>query len=281
VPAERPPLTDALLDNVGPASSSVRFRHGGASLVEPLREQVAQLLADDAVAIACAEPLISIWRARSKGEEVEAPPARLSALAVHLQIAFGLPAKPPTDDHLQGTVAELFWNRLSTEAAHAPAGMALVVRHPVKADPLEPGGDGLAIYRDNAGGFHFRLWEIKKHTAKKSVSNAVNKASKQLRSRGSEYLAKFAAPSTIVSGGELASLYSTLVELWIANDASAGVGVAVTTSDDGKPKGEKTFESIATQFPSMSRDQRDAFVVSVPSFREFAIRVQEIVWSGL
>ena len=59
----------------------------------------------------------------------------------------------------------------------------------------------------------FRLWEIKKHDATGKVSVTIRRASKQLRTRGHEYLAKLAGPETIAEEGVLGDLYANVVEL--------------------------------------------------------------------
>jgi hypothetical protein len=78
-------------------------------------------------------------------------------------IAFGHPDSPVNEHHVQGHVAELLWSRVMRERSVCRDGRQLVKAHPVKADPLEPGGDGLVIYQDPNGVLVFRLWEIKKH----------------------------------------------------------------------------------------------------------------------
>lgn len=80
--------------------------------------------------------------------------------------------------------------------------------HSVKPDPLEPGGDGLVVYNVGAT-YVFRLWEIKKHHANGPVSGTINRASKQLASRGNEYLAKLAGPDTVEQRGSSGAFYAS------------------------------------------------------------------------
>jgi hypothetical protein len=128
----------------------------------------------------------------------------------------------------------------------------------------------------------FRLWEIKKHNAQRAVSATINRASKQLRSRGHEYLAKLAAPETITDDGALGELYANLVELWFDRSERAGVGVSVGTSVEHAPTQPRSFRSIAATFPEFTATgQIEGIVVAVPDFPGFADRVKEIVWSGL
>lgn len=246
------------------------------------RERAALLLADDAMVIRCgSSPLLDLWRSRRNGGPRVADP-RDKALSVYAGLGFGLPDSPVPKDHLEGVVAELFWNRLIKERLICADGRRLVHAHSVKADLLEPGGDGLAIYRSPGDTLVFRLWEIKKHGGKSPVSSTIRRASSQLRHRGHEYLAKLAGPETIEQGGELGSLYADMVEMWIDQTDRAGVGVSVSTSSSRAPTGARAFRSISTAFPAFTAPgQAEALVIAVPKFSRFAKRVRKIVWSGL
>ncbi|WP_406080143.1 hypothetical protein [Micromonospora sp. NBC_00858] len=255
----------------------------GLSVGGPDRETAAQLLAEDAMAIRCgASPILERWRQRRDGGPAESG-VRAEAVAIYAGIGFGLPAKPANENHLQGLVAELFWNRLVRERRICADGRELVHAHSVKPDPLEPGGDGLVIYRVESDTLVFRLWEIKKHEANtKAISATIKRASQQLVSRGKEYLAKLAGPETIAQGGPLGAFYAELVELWLDQDERAGVGVTVGTSSQHAPTGPGAFDAIAEAFPAFSGPgQAEGIVVAVPDFPQFALRVREIVWSGL
>ena len=155
--------------------------------------------------------------------------------------------------------------------------------HSVKPDPLEPGGDGLVVYEIDDGTLVFRLWEIKKHESQsKKVSATIRRASKQLASRGQEYLAKLAGPETVEQEGPLGDLYADIVELWLDGSDRAGAGVSVGTSAQHAPDRPQAFGSITTAFPHFTQaGQLESMVVAVPDFPEFAARVREIVWSGL
>lgn len=202
-------------------------------------------------------------------------------MKIYAGIGFGPPDKPTGDDHLQGLVAELFWNRLIQERKTSSGGRTLVKAHPVKPDPLEPGGDGLVIYQAGDA-YVFRLWEIKKHHAAAPISSTINRASKQLASRGQEYLAKLAGPDTVEQRGPIGAFYGHAVDLWLDGSNRAGVGVSVAASDHHTPSRPTAFRSITTAFPQFSGPgQTEGVVVGVPNFPGFAIRVREIVWSGL
>lgn len=278
-PATLTPLLDL---SESPAGSRVSYFIGGANLAEPAREVAAQLIADDGMRVACGNaPVLGSWRARRDGGAPH-PPVRRQAVETYASIAFGLPGAPPNTDHLQGHVAELIWNRVLGERETCVDGRRLVKAHSVKADPTEPGGDGLVIYRDSDGDLVFRLWEIKKHAATARISATINRASSQLEGRGHEYLAKLAAPETLTAEGELLDLYGEMVELWFDRSVRAGVGVAVGTTKDNAPRDGRTFRSIRTRFPAFtSATQTEGLVVALPDFAGFADRVKEIVWSGL
>jgi hypothetical protein len=120
------------------------------------------------------------------------------------------------------------------------------------------------------------------HDASARVSATIRRASRQLASRGNEYLAKLAGPDTVEQRGPLGEFYAEIVELWLDGSDRAGVGVSVGTSDTHAPSRPASFRSITTAFPHFqARGQAEGLVVAVPDFPEFAARVREIVWSGL
>jgi hypothetical protein len=284
-PVDEPPaLTPLLSMTCSPAGSPVEYVVGGQQLTGADRENAARLLADDAMVIRCGNsPVLAHWRARRDGGPAQTG-ARKAAVETYASIGFGLPGSPVNDDHLQGHVAELLWNRVIRERRICLDGRHLLRAHSVKPDPLEPGGDGLVIYETGAGILVFRLWEIKKHQPAQAglISATIRRASKQLSSRGNEYLAKLAGPETVGNDGPLGDLYANLVELWLDGSDRAGAGVSVGTSTEHAPAGPNTFRSIATAFPAFNRPgQAEGIVVAVPGFPAFAAHVREIVWSGL
>ncbi len=277
-----PSLTPLLgLSDVA-AGSPVAYIVGGLSLSAQDREFAAQLVADFAMSVACGvSPVLERWRRRRDGGPAEVGTA-LATVKTYASIGFGSPENPPNADHLQGHVAEIIWNLLLGERSPTADGRQLRRVHRVKADPLEPGGDGLVIYTDHQGVLVFRLWEIKKHDATGRVSGTINRASKQLAQRGHEYLAKLAAPESMVEEDDLAELYGSMVDLWFDRSDRAGVGVAVGTSEVHAPSGPRTFRSIRTAFPEFSQStQTEALVIAMPDYAGFSDRVKEIVWSGL
>jgi hypothetical protein len=279
LPTSLTPLL-SLVDSA--TTSKVEYVVGGTNLEGGDREAAAQMLADDAMKIACgASPALTRWRNRRDGGSAETG-SRLEAIRTFVGIAFGSPDRPPAKDHVQGYVAELLWNRLVSERTTCRDGRRLIRAHSVKADPLEPGGDGLAIYEDQDAVHVFRLWEIKKHDAKGRLSGTVNRASKQLARRGPEYLAKLAGPETLGAASTLNDLYSEIVEMWFDQGPRVGVGVAVGTADHHAPGNSRPFGSLRTSFPGLTNAaQTEAIVIAIPDFAGFADRVKEIMWSGL
>lgn len=277
-----PTLTDLLSFTDSPATSQVEYVVGGGALSDSPRDEAAHLLADDYMTLACGRaPALDWWRSRRDGGPVQTG-SKLQTLTTIVSIAFGLPEKPKNVDHVQGHVAELFWNRLINERTLCRDGRQLVRAHPIKIDALEPGGDGFVVYVDAHGTFVFRLWEIKKHDAETNLSATINRASKQLHTRGHEYLAKLAGPETLTSDGALGDLYANMTELWFDRSTRAGVGVSVGTSDHHAPNRPTTFGSIRKQFPEFTETSHtEGIVVAVPDFPAFADHVKEIVWSGL
>jgi len=277
-----PTLTALLALEESPENSKVEYVIGGLELTGADRESAAQLLADDAMRIRCGKsPVLARWRTRRDGGPEETG-ARKAALETYAKLGFGLRDNPANDDHLQGLVAELLWNRLMQERVICRDGRRLVRAHSVKPDPLEPGGDGLVVYEIDDGTLVFRLWEIKKHEAQKRISATIWRASQQLSSRGNEYLAKLAGPETLEEEGPLGEFYADIVELWLDGSDRAGAGVSVGTSAERAPKKPRSFGSIATVFPHFQKPgQIESIVVAMPDFPGFATRVREIVWSGL
>lgn len=262
--------------------SLVEYEVGGLGLVGAGRETAAQMIADDAMTVACgASPVLTRWRDRRDGGPAQVG-ARLEVMRTFMNIGFGLPGQPKNSDHVQGHVAELLWSRVIGERQSCRDGRAYVASQPIKADALEPGGDGLVVYRSAGGTLVFRLWEIKKHDSTARVSNTINRAGKQLKTRGHEYLAKIAGPATATATGELAELYDSMLELWFDRSPRAGVGVSVSASDVHAPTGRRAFQSLRTHFPAFTgAGQTESLVFALPDFPGFVKRVQEIVWSGL
>lgn len=278
----QPPLSALLALEPSDDRSLVEYEIGGLGLLGEDRETAAHIVADDAMVVACgASSILTRWRDRRDGGSAHQG-ARLEAIRTFVNIGFGLPDQPKNTDHVQGHVAELLWSRVIGERQTCRDGRQFLASEPIKADPLEPGGDGLVIYKSDAGTLVFRLWEIKKHDSTARVSNTINRAGKQLKTRGHEYLAKIAGPSTLTATGDLAELYDSMLDLWFDRSSRAGVGVSISASDEHAPTGRRAFKSLRTHFPAFTETgQTESLVLALPDFPGFVKRVQEIVWSGL
>src|ERR1022692_142863 len=125
-----PPTLTALLALKGsPENSKVEYVIGGLELTGTDRESAAQQLADDAIRIRCGKsPMLARWRTRRDGGPDETG-ARKAALETYAKLGFGLRDKPANDDHLQGLVAELLWNRLMQGRVVCRDGRRLVRAH--------------------------------------------------------------------------------------------------------------------------------------------------------
>lgn len=275
-------LTPLLMLKDSDATSKVEYVVGGEQLVDASRDLAAALIADDAMVVACGKSaVLDRWRLRRDGGPSSSG-AQLEAVKAFVSIGFGTPGAPKLVDHVQGHVAELLWHRIISERTSCRDGRTLVEAPPIKADALEPGGDGLVVYADAGGTLVFRLWEIKKHDSAAGLSKTINRAAKQLRKRGHHYLAKLAGPATLSAEGALGELYDGMVDLWFERSPKAGVGVSVGASLEHRPRNSNTFKSLGAQFPDFpAGGQTESIVVAIPDFPEFAERVKEIVWSGL
>lgn len=265
-----------------PGSASVPYRVGGRTLTGDTRAQVATIVADHAMQTRCgASPILGKWRARRDGGPPHEPNHRL-AIEAFVGMSFGLPGKEAPPEHLRGHVAELLWHRLTQERRACGDGRELIHHPPLKPDPREPGSDGIVVYRNAADTLVFQLWEVKAHDA---VSNSVNAtigvASRQLKARGPEYLAKLVASETAVDG-PVADLFKDIVELWFDESDRGGVGVSVGTSTAHVVGGQVSFSALTKAFPHYSAPgQAEGVLVAVPDFPEFANQVRDEVWKGL
>ena len=272
-------VTDLLAVTAGP-TGHCEYVIGGSVAASDLTK-AAHLLADYAMEIRCgAAPALQLWRQRVAGGPAHTGRDH-ERVAAFVRIGFGLPAEPGDDGHLQGHVSELLWGRVVNERLTCLDGRTLVHATDVKADVAEPGGDGVVVYEIAGGTLVFRAWEIKKHEQSGALSGTIGRASEQLRTRGTTYLAKLTAPGTL-HPGPLGALFAEMVDLWLDESPRAGVGVSVATSARHAPTSSRPFKSLATKFPNFSAPgQREGIVIAVPNFTAFATEVREVVWKGL
>lgn len=274
-------LTSLLGINPSSAGATTEYVISGLEATEQDIEDAAQLIADDAMRIRCGlSPVLQLWRTRRDGGPEHTTRDRRAA-ETFVQRVFGLPGRPGDTDHLQGHVAELLWGRLINERTVCADGRCLVHATEVKADPTEPGGDGLVVYAITDGTLVFRLWEVKKHNSTAHISSTIGRACTQLSTLGAQYLALLVASGTKYPGA-LGKLYAELVELWLDEHVKAGVGISISTSAPHAPKSGDAFGGMAKAFPQFNNPgQREGLLIAVSDFPSFAERVREIIWTGL
>ena len=113
----------------------------------------------------------------------------------------------------------------------------------------DQGGDGIVIYKTDQGILTFRLWEIKKHSAKGPVRDTATKAHKQLDEKALKYLARFSGVYEQISEDELKEFYAKLVDHWQNEGPEAGAGVAVSASF--QEEASDLYDGLTTRFPNL------------------------------
>ncbi len=205
------------------------------------------------------------------------PPTSYEALSKgFIKPIFGLPTQALSSDHLQGAVSQYLWYFLVLESSVEP--IRRIERSGFAA--TDHGGDGMAIHQVPDGDLMFRLWEIKKSTGQSPVSNTVNTAYKQLKTRATEYLARYTAIGQELQDTELAEFYGKLIDLWIDASPEASVGVAVATNSTNIPS--NCFTTFGTQFPRFTTPNRlRGMLTAIDDFPLFSEKVQQAIWKGL
>jgi hypothetical protein len=189
---------------------------------------------------------------------------------------FGLPNQDFSSEHLQGAVSQYLWYFLVLESS--AESIERIERSGFAA--TDHGGDGMAIHRVPDGYLMFRLWEIKKSTGNSPVSASVNTAYEQLKTRATEYLARYTTIGQELPNTELAEFYGKLIDLWIEARPEASVGVAVSTNVDNVPS--TCFTTFGDQFPRLTNPKRlKGMLTAIDDFLAFSEKVQRAVWKGL
>lgn len=271
-------LSDVLvLDRRGAANRCQWLRGRLSDPPTVSQRQAVAIVADAAVAWQCRGAVhhYSAWQ-QAVTEGVQLSAERSRKLAPFLKPAFGLPARPLPDDHLQGHVAEYVWYILARE--NLPADLNLRAIEGPSFSVTAHGADGLTVYQRNDAVLVFRLWEIKKHESTMHLSRTVARAYKQLDTKAEVYLAELTTLASTYER-EIGQLYAALPDLWTDRDERAGAGVAVSTSDDHLPV--RCFGTMHRSFPELSTEQMLGLVVSLGDFPAFAHAVRDRVWSAL
>ena len=169
-------------------------------------------------------------------------------IAAFVEAVFGLPPHGKSEDHLIGHVAEWMWFLHASEI-HDPTRTPVVLEPP-KFNVTEPGADGFIVFHETATGeHHYRLWELKKHTAAGPVSDTVGNAYDQLHKKALSYLAQQVSIYS-TNSGPVGELCSQLVDFWLDSHERAGVGIGVTTSSAPPAR---IFTTMGKQFPGFSK----------------------------
>jgi hypothetical protein len=175
-------------------------------------------------------------------------------------------------EHVEAFIGEYLWHMAATADAAEPE--LIQVLGP-KFHSTAPGGDALVVRRGDS--IRFTIWEIKKHRSA-SVSGAVHTAYEQLERHATTYLAEYSAPEQYVADLATARFYGRLVEAWINGEPEARAGVAVATGAGPS----KCFTTMGKHFPHLvAADSKHGMTVVVPDFANFAIRVRDLLWTGL
>jgi hypothetical protein len=188
----------------------------------------------------------------------------------------GTPAKPRTESHVFGLVAELMLRHLLSSVDRGLGLPELVEGHDWGA--TEHGADALAVYRQD-GLLHFRVWESKAVTGEtKYPTTVVGEARDQLGKDGWEYLARYVTVAR--REDRLADINTFLVQmpdLWRDGDARAGAGVAIATHAT-KPTAT-CFEGLAGELGLPDANKQGHLVVA-GDFAAFAREVKTLIWKG-
>jgi hypothetical protein len=173
---------------------------------------------------------------------------------------------------VEAFVAEYLWHYLVSTDPEEPA---LVRVLGPKFHVTAPGGDGLVVRRGAT--LRSTLWEIKKHRGA-DLSGVINEAYTQLGASATQYLAEYSAVEQVDPDPELARLFARLVEAWITGEATARVGVSVA----GSTAPRKSYTTMGNYFTQLvSEDSRHGVTIAIDSFPAFALRVRELLWTGL
>ena len=242
--------------------------------------KVASLLAERIVEHLCPEYVADGWRDVRIGRRAATAQER-QRLIVFLEPHLGNPdeVRDEHDERAQGAVSEFLWYEL---LRHRPESGRKIARIEGPGFAVtDPGGDGLVVYESDSGSLTFRLWEIKKHTAKGDVSVTVGGAHRQLNTRALSYLARYTAVSQqLTDEPELRQFYATLVDKWQEEDDAVGAGVAVATS--WAMKHPDCFTGLPNRFPHLNQgDRLEGLLNAIGDYAAFVEMVKAEVWRGL
>lgn len=179
---------------------------------------------------------------------------------------------------VEGAVVEHLWASVA-DALEGGWGRPLYVEHD-HFSVIDHGPDGLSLYDIGDPDLGFRLWESKRHAAKSKVTLTISAAARQLRTHGTEYLARMSKVLQTNANQQVAHLGGTIVRAWVEARPTSAVGVSVGRSSGGNlPR--RPFIGLRRNFRFDDAARREGVVIEVPDLAAFAQEVRAMVLTGL
>jgi hypothetical protein len=185
---------------------------------------------------------------------------------------------PADETRIEGAVVEHLWASVA-ESLDGGWGRPLYVEHD-HFSVIDHGPDGLSVYDVNGPELGFRLWESKRHAAKRTVTTTISTAARQLRDHGSEYLARISKVLQTNPNPRVAHLGGTIVRAWKEVRPTAAVGVSVGRST-GDQLPDRPFVGLRRHFRFDDPSRREGVLIEVPNLPAFADKVRTTVLTGL
>ena len=271
----------SLAELLSPTTATTATHKWGQANIEEVRWQsTVEWMADWIAEDRCrgAPHLYGAWAKRVAGGPAH-PMGTTEILAAYLASdSIGTPTEPSPDKHIRGFVAEHLWSALVSEGVLV--GRVPEQHHSPGWAVTDSGGDGLDIFKDDAGDLYFCLWEAKAHdTETSTVRDTANGACRQLDSNALRYLARYSKVGHEQTQHEYRTFYARLPEMWKdqSPQARGGVFVAANHTSDS----DDCFGNIGSYWGFASADQRYGLLAVIENLNEFAKAVREVLWSGL
>jgi hypothetical protein len=187
-------------------------------------------------------------------------------------------SNPDDTTRIEGAVAEHLWASVA-EALDGGWGRPLYVEHD-HFSVIDHGPDGLSVYDVGEVDLGFRLWESKRHAARRTVTTTISTAARQLRDHGSEYLARISKVLQTNPNPRVAHLGGTIVRAWKEVRSTSAVGVSIGRSTgDGLP--DRPFVGLRRHFKFDDSSRREGVLIEIDDLPAFAMNVRHIVLNGL
>ena len=249
-----------------------------AQILDGHRTEVVQVVAMHIVRrlLEPSPTALASWMARHGGGPVH-DESTWAELEAYLLSDF---ADASNSRRLIGVVVEHLWAWMAADL-NGGWGTPIHVEHD-HFSVIDHGGDGLSIYDSDAPDLRFRLWESKQHdSAAKSVTKVVTGASRQLKNRAAEYLARMSKPLQLNDDPRIQQLAGRIVKLWTTQDATSGVGVSVGTTGD-RELPNRPFKGLARTFSNLGNSRhREGLIIEIPDLLTFARDVRAVILRGI